>query len=290
MEKIEKLSKYQVKQDLFSAFLYTCGVKINYFTHFETYEKRKLNDLIVNQFKMIIIEKGTCYIEFSNGESFNLKEGDICIIPPMALHNGVVSGLPLSNYEIFFEFKPIAKEKELISLIALAHPCVITDFFDGVYSSLLPVIYNDIKEAKNASYINLLNFICQILANRYFNIDEIDASNYNAREVQIFRATYAYLEEHYHEAISVSDLCDALAISQSYLFRAINNIAHISPSAFIHKFKMIQAERLLKGTNISIENIATELGYSNIYYFSTTFKKTFGISPSNYRKSSIEMF
>ena len=289
MDKIEKLSKYQVKQDLFSSFLYTCGVKINYFTHFESYERRKLRDLIVNQFKMVIIEKGACSIDFSTGESFELKAGDICIIPPMTLHNGKAIELPLSNYEIFFEFKPIAKEKELISLIALAHPCVVSDFYDDLYKILLPIIYQEVNDGKNASYINLLNFVCQVLANRYFNIEDIDSSKYNAREVQIFRATYAYLEDHYHEAISVSDLCNALAISQSYLFRAINNIAHISPSAFIHKYKMIQAEKLLKGTNISIENIAIELGYSNIYYFSTTFKKTFGISPSNYRKSSFDL-
>ena len=290
MEQIEKLSKYQVKRDFFSSFLYTCGIKINYFTHFETANNHELSNLIVNQFKLVAVEEGECQIKFNSGQEFVIKAGDICIIPQMTLHGGVVTKSPFKVYEIFFEFKPIAKERELINLIALAQPCLIEGCLNTFNPDELAKLYKNVNDVQNASYIGLLNFICQVLSHRYIDLSEIDSSKYNQREIQIFRAAYQYLEEHYHEPISVSDLCENLAISQSYLFRAINNITQISPSAFIHKFKMIKAEKLLKGSDISIENIALELGYNNIYYFSTTFKKTFGISPNNYRKSSFELF
>lgn len=291
MEKIEKLSNFQVIRDPFSAFLYTCGVKINYFTHFVDNDKCHLEHLIVNQFKIIAVEEGECVIDFATeSPSITIKAGDICIIPPMALHSGKVTTTPFSNYEVFFEFAPISKEYELIHLIALAKPCLLSGALEEYPKSYLSKMHEGVFSEKNGSYINLLNFICQVLANRYYDLPEVETTQLNPREIQIFRAAYSYLEEHYHEAIAVADLCDALAISQSYLFRAISNIAHISPSAFIHKYKMIQAERMLKTTDASIEDIALDLGYSNIYYFSTTFKKAFGISPSNYRKSGIMLF
>ena len=52
---------------------------------------------------------------------------------------------------------------------------------------------------------------------------------------------------------------------------------------------MAKADRLLKIKDLSIEEIAEMTGYENIYHFSNTFKKHFGISPSSYRKQPYEI-
>ena len=45
-----------------------------------------------------------------------------------------------------------------------------------------------------------------------------------------------------------------------------------------------KAKSLLLGSNLSVEAVATAVGYSNLYYFSNSFKAHTGKSPSQYRK------
>ena len=95
-----------------------------------------------------------------------------------------------------------------------------------------------------------------------------------------------FVENNYMYPISVKDICTELKVSQSYLYRCSMAILNISPNNYILYFKMAKADRLLKIKDLSIEEIAEMTGYENIYHFSNTFKKHFGISPSSYRKQS----
>ncbi len=76
-------------------------------------------------------------------------------------------------------------------------------------------------------------------------------------------------------------------------------ICHLSKSQFIRNFKehtgktpmkfkndnlIEKAKERLRKTDMSINEIASSLGFENVFYFSTSFKKSAGISPSEYRK------
>ncbi|MBU3002729.1 helix-turn-helix domain-containing protein [Paraglaciecola arctica] len=55
-----------------------------------------------------------------------------------------------------------------------------------------------------------------------------------------------------------------------------------SISQYVIRKRMSIAQRLLFNAQKKLGNIATEVGYSDIYQFSKQFKKTFGVSPSKY--------
>ena len=56
------------------------------------------------------------------------------------------------------------------------------------------------------------------------------------------------------------------------------------PLKYIIERRTLLAEKLLIDTNHSISEIAEQLGFTNEYYFSSTFKKTVGLSPIKWRK------
>jgi two-component system response regulator YesN len=54
---------------------------------------------------------------------------------------------------------------------------------------------------------------------------------------------------------------------------------------YLTKLRMKEATRLLEKTALRISEIAERLGYADLAYFSNTFKKTIGTTPSVYRKN-----
>jgi hypothetical protein len=59
---------------------------------------------------------------------------------------------------------------------------------------------------------------------------------------------------------------------------------NMSPKAYLIQLRIQHACDLLKYEDFSISSISEMVGYQNVYYFSQSFKKTMGISPSEYRK------
>ncbi|WP_369406573.1 helix-turn-helix domain-containing protein [Lentilactobacillus kisonensis] len=58
----------------------------------------------------------------------------------------------------------------------------------------------------------------------------------------------------------------------------------ITPNNFLQRYRLEEAVKRLLTTRKPISTIALEVGYSNIYYFSNAFKRTYNLSPAEYRK------
>ncbi|WP_281989572.1 hybrid sensor histidine kinase/response regulator transcription factor [Aquimarina aggregata] len=82
-----------------------------------------------------------------------------------------------------------------------------------------------------------------------------------------------------------STLVDHMHMSQSVLYRKLKALTGQSISEFIRMVKLNKASQLLLQTDLNIANIAYEVGFNDLKYFRTCFKKTYGLTASQYRKS-----
>lgn len=85
---------------------------------------------------------------------------------------------------------------------------------------------------------------------------------------------------------SVKFLAGEVAMSNSMLYRKISDLLHINPNTFIRKTRMLKAAEMLEEGNLTISDIAINCGFKDVSYFGVTFKKEFGITPSQYQKKS----
>ena len=79
-------------------------------------------------------------------------------------------------------------------------------------------------------------------------------------------------------------LADKMAISVSQLSRKLNGITGYSTISYVLQLKLNKAKKLLATEDISITEVADACGFYDANYFSRTFKKEFGVSPSNFQK------
>ena len=95
----------------------------------------------------------------------------------------------------------------------------------------------------------------------------------------------SYIREHYQEVISLEEMAGRLEITPEYLSTLFNREMGINFSTFLKKFRISQAKRLLKGSEMKIYEVANAVGYSDSKYFNRVFREEVGISPGDYRQS-----
>ncbi|ANZ61079.1 hypothetical protein AYR62_10645 [Secundilactobacillus paracollinoides] len=104
---------------------------------------------------------------------------------------------------------------------------------------------------------------------------------------QLSLALQRYLKDHYQDKITSKTLSDHFAQRGTYLVKILRQTVGLSPAEYLMQYRMEEASRKLLNTDLSIADIAMEVGFQNIYYFSTSFKKYTGVSPSKYREQGI---
>ena len=94
----------------------------------------------------------------------------------------------------------------------------------------------------------------------------------------------SYISGHYQEHnLSVNDLCDRLHVSQSYFSAVFKQETGKSFVRYLTDLRLEKAVELLDGTDGKTYEIARSVGFEEPNYFSYTFKKHLGVSPTRYR-------
>lgn len=105
----------------------------------------------------------------------------------------------------------------------------------------------------------------------------------SGQENDIIGRMMEYVKDNYMNNLRVEDLAIATHVSESYLSRVMRKHMGTSPMRYVHSIRIEAAKRYLK-TEISVEDVAANIGYQEAKYFSTIFKKITGMTPSSYRK------
>lgn len=105
----------------------------------------------------------------------------------------------------------------------------------------------------------------------------------NAVDAKLMKRIVTVVDKHLKDPdISIAEISEEIGISVVHLNRKLKELTGETTSRFIRNHRLNAAAILLKSTNLSISEIAAEVGFSDANYFSTTFKEKYGVSPSEY--------
>ncbi|MNE37707.1 HTH-type transcriptional activator RhaS [compost metagenome] len=97
------------------------------------------------------------------------------------------------------------------------------------------------------------------------------------------RRAAEYIEQHYAQMISIDQLSEHVALSKYHLIRRFSASTGLTPGAYLTRVRTEKAMELLRGTGLSIEAIAGQIGYSSGSYFIKAFRGLTGLTPGEFR-------
>ena len=100
---------------------------------------------------------------------------------------------------------------------------------------------------------------------------------------RIIKAARDFIATNYPMPVSVEDIAEAANVSRTTLFRVFKSELNTSPVDYITAFRIMQAKILLSETDLSVTAVARSSGYEDNLYFSRVFRKSTGVTPTEYR-------
>lgn len=98
---------------------------------------------------------------------------------------------------------------------------------------------------------------------------------------------YEYMKSHMTEAeIDIDEILDIFSISRSKFYYKVKDLTGLSPNAFFRTYKLNKAAEMIKNSDEKLTYIADITGFCSQAYFTASFKKQFGCSPSKYREAN----
>jgi len=101
----------------------------------------------------------------------------------------------------------------------------------------------------------------------------------------VLKNMIGYIQKHYRAKITLDDIAKAGAVGQSKCCKLFEKHIGTTPNAYLTQYRLHQSIWYLKNTDMPITQIANTVGFSGGSYYAETFRKRYGQSPTEYRKS-----
>lgn len=154
--------------------------------------------------------------------------------------------------------------------------------------------YRDIAQIQQ-SYQQALSAL-QVALNRGLSIyvvhvdqladyDSVRANHHQmTNNNEIVSCADQYMQRHYQREISLDDIAQAVNLSPYYFSRFYKEQTGENFSTKLSQIRIDHAKRYLLETDISIKELSSRVGYADANYFSKTFKKITGDTPTSYKE------
>ena len=114
------------------------------------------------------------------------------------------------------------------------------------------------------------------------------AADMEKQEERTIAGITRYLQEHLAEEISLSVLADNFHLNPQYISQLFKSEIGVNFLAYLTNIRMERAKKLLLSTSLPIAEVAEQSGYGDYRVFTKVFKKSEGITPSQYRRDFLE--
>ncbi len=184
---------------------------------------------------------------------------------------------------------PIMNGLKVIQLSRIKHPGIAFVIVSG---------YDDFAYCREALRLQITDYILKPVNYEEFGtcIDNLKISLFQQRlsvepeqqEERTITGITRYLQEHLAEDVSLSVLAEQFHLNAQYISQLFKSEIGVNFLAYLTNIRMEKAKKLLLSTSLSIAEVAEQSGYGDYRVFTKVFKKSEGITPSQYRRDFLE--
>ena len=186
---------------------------------------------------------------------------------------------------------PIMNGLKVIEVSRTKHPQIAYIVVSG---------YDDFSYCRKALQLQITDYILKPVNYEEFGscIDNLKISIYESktntqvdsenREERVISSITRYMQEHLSEEISLSVLAEEFHLNPQYISQLFKNEIGVGFLAYLTNIRIEKAKKLLLSTSLSVTEISEHTGYSDYRVFTKVFKKTEGITPSQFRREFLD--
>lgn len=185
---------------------------------------------------------------------------------------------------------PIMNGLKVIQCSRMKHPEIAFVIVSG---------YDDFSYCREALRLKITDYILKPVNYEEFGacIDNLKIALFRQQlpqeetqgEERPIMAITRYLQEHLSEDISLSVLAEEFHLSAQYISQLFKSEIGVNFLAYLTNIRMERAKKLLLSTALSIGEISEQLGFGDYRVFTKVFKKSEGVTPSQYRRDFLEV-
>lgn len=217
----------------------------------------------------VVYQISGCAKTLVNGEYFILNHGDILIIPPGTLHSG-------SSDTAFRDMYFLARELDF-------HNFKIIHDHDNSIFTLMNLLYK-VSNEKSGNCDRLADSLVETITLYIKKNDE--KKYYHDFLYEVESCIYQNLS---NSDFSIRELCNKMGYNIDYVRRCFKLETGETPLEYVTSLRLQKAKKLLEQKLfISIQNVASECGFNDCFYFSKMFKKKYSVSPREYKKQFLK--
>ena len=144
---------------------------------------------------------------------------------------------------------------------------------------ILLTAYSDFSYARSALQFGAADYLL-----KPFRDQELVAAIGRVREREQMQEAMNYIAEHYSDSdISITPIARSLGVSESHLSHVFKKETSYTIVNYLTQYRIHMAMKLLQDCRYKVYEVAEMVGYRDVAYFGSTFKKLAGMSPSEYQ-------
>ena len=254
-------------------------------------------------YRLYWITEGECKITINHNKQYYLKKDDLFLVPKYAVVDYECDNYMEHYYICFTDDSPnftsdidplrLDYKKSMSPLDKLLFARLIKLFPNESLPSVNPKSYDNknktwYNKEVNRPFPNSVEGegILKQLFSRFFTDESLNNINHQSYLHTRISIAIQYINQNIANKIIVRDLADLINMCPDHFTKSFHRIMGINPSKYIQMRRIEIAMHLLSTTNLSIKEIALNVGLETASQFTRMFVKVKGISPSFYRSTS----
>lgn len=247
------------------------------------------------EMELISVTEGSGIITVQ-AERHQVQSGDIILIPPQTVHSiEQLDDLPMQYFNILFH--PSMLTAPGIEYETYVQPLMDTSRTYPKYlprsaplnRDLTPAIEALICHRKqvNSEYALMVRaHLYTLLYHIFRNSNPTTADGrHRSRNYDKLKILLEHVRRSYREDISISQAAAMCGFSESHFMKLFRELTGLSFTQYVKRQRLESAAHLLRTTDQSAGQIAEEVGFHNLSYFTRAFRTRYGITPTAYRQA-----
>lgn len=243
------------------------------------------------ELEIIYVRSGKLDVSIE-GTVYEGRSGDIYFVNPGELHYMETDTIPIDYYTILFPVELVSfqasdlVENDIMRPFREKRKLLKHDVKDQVLAERMRELLNEmieLNEAREGMYQlrtkgKLVELFAELVEKQCFYTPVLRKNSDLQRDI------ISYIQGHYTEKLTLEMLAVEFHLSEKYISRYFKERFSISFMQYVSHLRMERAKELLRGTDLSITEVALSSGYPSVNFFIRSFKTENQMTPLQYRK------